>query len=58
VNNPRSVLDKKGLPKVTRSGEAHPGSMTVFIRQVRLLPDDEIDYLCNVALKEIVRNQE
>lgn len=32
--------------------------MTAFIRQERLLPDHEIDYLCEVVPQEIVRNQE
>lgn len=44
--------------KGTRGGEARPGSMTAFIRQERLLPDDEIDYLCAVVPQEILRNQE
>jgi hypothetical protein len=44
--------------KGTRGGEARPGSMTAFIRQERLLPDNEIDYLCEVVPQEIVRNQE
>lgn len=32
--------------------------MTAFICQERLLPDHEIDYLCEVVPQEIVRNQE
>lgn len=42
----------------TRGGETRPGSMTAFIRQERLLPEDEIDDLRAVVPQEIVRNQE
>jgi hypothetical protein len=44
--------------KGTRGGEPHPGSMTAFIRQERLLSADEIDALIRTIPRAIINNQQ
>lgn len=43
--------------KGTRGAEPRPGSMTAFIRQERLLADDEIDAIAAVAPRSLTRWQ-
>ena len=44
--------------KGTRGGEARPGSMTKYIRQQGLLPEDEVDHIWQTTPKDIVVFQE
>jgi hypothetical protein len=44
--------------KGTRGGTPRPGSMTTFIREKKLLPDDEIEHIWDNTYKHIVSFQE
>lgn len=44
--------------KGTRTGKPKPGKMTDYIRQHRLLPEEEIDRLIRSAPQEIIDNQQ
>lgn len=59
------VMEARAKPRLQvieglwgRSSKKRPGSMTVFIRQEKLLPESEIDALIANVPTEIVRNQE